>query len=137
MALKWNWIEVEGHGPKAILVDSDEEAQKIFNEMEVDDEINNPGHYNVGSISVYDFIRDQQLPYPLGNIVKYVCRCRHKGTLVKDLEKARWYLDRAIEEAEAGEWPEPTHGSGEGSETLHSSATAIDPERPEPHGDSD
>ena len=30
--------------------------------------------------------------------MKYITRAPHKGNEVQDLEKARWYLDRAISE---------------------------------------
>jgi len=41
---------------------------------------------------VWDFIRDQQLNYHLGNAIKYVCRAGHKDDPIKDLEKAIHYL---------------------------------------------
>jgi hypothetical protein len=56
-----------------------------------------PAHYNTGKIEVLEFIEDQQLGFTLGNAVKYICRCRHKGELIKDLEKAIYYLQRELE----------------------------------------
>jgi chorismate mutase len=41
-----------------------------------------------------------------GNIVKYVARAPHKGNELQDLKKARWYLDRLIEQLEARKEPE-------------------------------
>lgn len=61
------------------------------------EEVNHPSHYNVGKIEVIDFIEDQQLGFHEGNVVKYVARAKHKGTELKDLEKAQWYLQRRIE----------------------------------------
>lgn len=60
--------------------------------------IDHPSHYNRGKIEVIDFIEDQQLPYHLGNVVKYVARAGYKGDKLEDLKKARWYLDRYINE---------------------------------------
>lgn len=60
------------------------------------DSVNHPSHYNIGKIEVIDFIEDQQLGFHLGNVVKYVARAQHKGHIVEDLKKARWYLDRCI-----------------------------------------
>jgi len=60
------------------------------------DMVNNPPHYNKGKIEVADFIIDQGMGFLDGNVVKYVCRFKHKGTPVEDLKKARWYLDRLI-----------------------------------------
>jgi len=64
------------------------------------DSINHPPHYNVGRIEVIDFIDDQGLGFSLGNVVKYVCRARHKGRQLEDLKKAAWYLDHEIERLE-------------------------------------
>lgn len=61
-----------------------------------DDPVNHPDHYNRGRIEVIDFITDQDLPYCLGNVVKYVSRYRYKNGL-EDLKKAAWYLDKQIE----------------------------------------
>ena len=52
----------------------------------------NPPYYNRGKIQVWDFIRDQELNYHLGNAVKYVCRAGHKGDSLEDLDKAIHYL---------------------------------------------
>ena len=60
------------------------------------DNIDWPDHYNKGNIQPIDFIEDQQLGYHLGNIIKYVCRAAHKGQLLEDLKKARWYLNKYI-----------------------------------------
>jgi hypothetical protein len=61
------------------------------------DTIRTPSHYLQGSIEVIDFIEDQDLKFTLANAVKYICRARHKGKYVEDLEKARYYLEREIE----------------------------------------
>ena len=63
-----------------------------------EDVINHPSHYTRGKIEVIDFIEDQQLPYHLGNVIKYIARAGHKGDKLEDLKKARWYLDRYIKE---------------------------------------
>ena len=39
-----------------------------------------PTHYTRGSIEVWDFIRDQQLNYHLGNAIKYICRAGFKDS---------------------------------------------------------
>lgn len=64
------------------------------------DLVNKPAHYNFGKIEVIDFIEDQKLEYREGNAVKYVCRARHKGEELQDLKKARWYIQRKIDEME-------------------------------------
>jgi len=56
-----------------------------------------PSHYTRGSIEVWDFIRDQQLNYHLGNAVKYICRAGFKGSKTEDLKKAIHYLENELE----------------------------------------
>jgi hypothetical protein len=64
--------------------------------------INHPPHYNMGKIEVIDFIEDQRLDFHLGNAIKYICRADHKNPDRKysDLEKAVWYIQRVIDNAE-------------------------------------
>lgn len=67
----------------------------IFNE----DAVNHPLHYNTGSIEVIDYIIDKlknPVDYCVGNTLKYTSRFRHKGTPLQDLQKAQWYLNKAI-----------------------------------------
>lgn len=66
------------------------------------DVVNHPSHYTRGNIEVIDFIEDQQLPYHLGNVVKYIARAGFKGDKVEDLKKAQWYLNRYIRTLEKG-----------------------------------
>lgn len=58
-----------------------------------------PAYYRRGQIEVWDFILDQQLDFVLGTALKYICRAGHKSaaTEVEDLEKARAYIDKAIQ----------------------------------------
>lgn len=76
----------------------EEQEVKTIELPKTEDVINHPSHYTRGKIEVIDFIEDQQLPYHLGNVIKYVARAGHKGDKLEDLKKARWYLDRYINE---------------------------------------
>ena len=60
------------------------------------DTVNNPQHYNTGSIEVITYIEDKNLGFNLGNVVKYISRAEHKGSHLTDLKKAKWYLEREI-----------------------------------------
>lgn len=60
--------------------------------------VDHPAHYNAGKIEVIDAIEDWKLNFHLGNVVKYVARAEHKGNPLDDLKKARWYLDRYIQQ---------------------------------------
>lgn len=63
-----------------------------------DNSINHPDYYNTGKIEVIDFLEDQNLPFHLGNAVKYICRAGKKDPhkTVEDLKKAAWYINRYI-----------------------------------------
>ena len=60
---------------------------------------NSPSHYTRGNIEVWDFIRDQELNYHLGNAIKYICRAGFKDVLTKteDLKKAIHYLENELQ----------------------------------------
>lgn len=62
---------------------------------------NHPAHYNAGAIEVIDALEDWKLGFHEGNVVKYIARAKHKGRELEDLKKARWYLDRRIQQMEA------------------------------------
>ena len=56
-------------------------------------------YYRRGSIEVWDFIRDQELNFHLGNAIKYICRAGHKHSKIEDLEKAIHYLQNELHHA--------------------------------------
>ena len=58
---------------------------------------NGPEYYRRGSIQVWDFVRDKELNFHLGNVIKYVCRAGHKFDDIDDLEKAIHYLQNEVE----------------------------------------
>lgn len=76
---------------------SDKSPNRIVNQC---DDINHPSHYTQGDIEVIDYIEDKKLGYRLGNVVKYISRAGHKDDAIKDLKKARWYLNREIAKRE-------------------------------------
>lgn len=76
----------------------EEPEVKVVELPKKEDVINHPSHYIRDKIEVIDFIEDQQLPYHLGNVIKYIARAGYKGDKLEDLKKARWYLDRYINE---------------------------------------
>lgn len=82
---------------KTVQVPTAEHMDKMYGTIK-HDAVNHPSHYTRGKIEVIDFIEDQQLPYHLGNVIKYIARAGYKGDKLEDLKKARWYLDRYINE---------------------------------------
>jgi hypothetical protein len=64
--------------------------------------INHPAQYG-GEDNPYEAIKVVEawsLGFCLGNVVKYVSRAGKKGDPLEDLKKARWYLNREIENLE-------------------------------------
>lgn len=63
------------------------------------DPVNHPSHYG-GADNPYEAIKVIEawsLGFNLGNTVKYISRAEHKGATIQDLEKAKWYLEREID----------------------------------------
>ena len=61
--------------------------------------VNHPQHYG-GEENVYEAIKVIEawnLNFSLGNVIKYISRAGKKNETLEDLEKAAWYLDRAIQ----------------------------------------
>jgi hypothetical protein len=68
------------------------------------DQVNSPTHYTQGRIEAIDVIEDvvagapdPVVGYLVGQSLKYLLRAWHKGNTKQDLQKATWYLNRAIE----------------------------------------
>lgn len=67
------------------------------------DPVSKPFHYNAGEIECIDYIKQVLGPegfvaYCQGNLMKYNHRARYKhATPIEDMEKAKWYLDKALE----------------------------------------
>jgi hypothetical protein len=59
------------------------------------DPVQRPKHYNVHPSGIEVIEITQHFDFCVGNALKYVMRCDHKGATVQDLEKARWYMKRA------------------------------------------
>ena len=62
----------------------------------------NPSHYKDNGIECIEYIKerlpnDAFLGYLNGNVIKYTHRWKDKNG-IEDLRKARWYLDKLIEE---------------------------------------
>lgn len=67
--------------------------------------IAHPEHYNKGGIECFDVIKSfgGDVVYEgflYGNVLKYLCRCNHKGEKLEDLKKALFYLNELVDLAE-------------------------------------
>ena len=65
--------------------------------------IDHPDHYG-GKDNLYEAIKvieAYNLNFSLGNVIKYVLRAGKKNSdTIEDLKKARWYIERQIENLE-------------------------------------
>ncbi len=69
-------------------------------EKQTDDPVNHPFHYTVHPSGVECIEITRHMSFNLGNALKYIWRADHKGNVVEDLKKARWYLDDEIRRRE-------------------------------------
>ena len=60
------------------------------------DSVNHPAHYTDDTKPCECIEVTQYHSFCVGNAIKYVWRYRHKGHPLEDLQKAEWYLQRAI-----------------------------------------
>jgi hypothetical protein len=67
------------------------------------EQVNHPDHYKSGWIECIDAIESavEGLPgneaFCIGSAIKYLWRYRKKGRPIEDLQKAKWYINRAID----------------------------------------
>ena len=66
-------------------------------------ELKKPEHYQTNSIDVIDLCNEYNINFNLGNVIKYCCRAGKKEneSTLKDLKKAKDYLDRQIKYLES------------------------------------
>jgi len=88
---------------------SPEELRAILSEPAVGDAID-PDHYKVGGIEAIDYMKAKSTPqefegYLRLSALKYLSRVGHKhgdhdAARAEEYRKARWYLDRLIQECD-------------------------------------
>lgn len=61
------------------------------------DPVNYPAHYTKQKIDWRDVADDWELSWRLTHALKYLCRHRHKGNPVQDLQKMVRYAEMEIE----------------------------------------
>jgi hypothetical protein len=67
--------------------------------QEIDKNVNNPKHYNVGSIETIKYFESLGISedFALGNALKYLSRYKFKEAPLQDLKKAKWYIDYLVQ----------------------------------------
>jgi hypothetical protein len=68
----------------------------VVNDNALDQQIDG-NHYKDYAIQPVEFCQKNQLNYCESNVIKYICRWNKKGTPLKDLQKAKHYIDLLIE----------------------------------------
>lgn len=67
--------------------------------LKQDEAVDHPDHYNqIKGVECIDVV--EQMPFNLGNAVKYIWRCEDKDNKIQDLKKAIWYINREIQRTE-------------------------------------
>jgi len=66
------------------------------------DLINKPPHYTKGNIECIEYLKDNMsivayCGFLEGNAKKYLHRYRHKNSVIPDLHKAQYYLNKLVE----------------------------------------
>lgn len=98
------WIKVRPN--EAHLLEKDYRERFVqsndLQQRKRNDTVNHPSHYNYGEIEIIDFIEqvtkhyNPNVAYHIGNAIKYLARSPHKNGK-EDIDKARWYIERAFE----------------------------------------
>ena len=106
---KW-FADVEAIDGRTWTIDDSYDFYSLANEnepveMTLDDKVSHPSHYTYGDIEIIDFIEQvtkdykPELAFAIGNAIKYISRANRKNGK-EDLDKARWYLNRAFKKWE-------------------------------------
>jgi hypothetical protein len=64
---------------------------------QISDNVKEPNHYAKWKVEPITFIMQNELPFAVGNVIKYVMRYKDKNGK-EDLEKAKRYLEMIIEQ---------------------------------------
>ena len=100
-AEEWDAINKKRRAQVRRVNEAIKDEQRVASRLSTYDAIN-PNHYKGSGIECIEYIKerlpaDAFLGYLDGNIIKYTHRWKEKNG-IEDLRKARWYLDRLIEE---------------------------------------
>lgn len=73
-----------------------EHVDQLVGEIKEQSDVFRPKHYSQYVIEPITFIMINNVPFAEANVIKYVMRWRNKDG-IKDLEKAKRYIDMIIE----------------------------------------
>ena len=108
---EWNNIQKKFQQEEDELNMSHQRRQEMLKNIK-SDRVNSPSHYTSGKQEAIDIIENAIKDAPSavfgllqGQVLKYLLRVWLKDNPLEDMKKARWYLDRLIEQYDAS--PEP------------------------------
>lgn len=93
--------DITGYAIPAPEIYKEEEAEVKKDTKTDSSSVDHPSHYNQGKQECIDimeetFGKDAVLQFSICNAFKYLYRCKHKDAMLQDLEKAKWYIEKAI-----------------------------------------
>lgn len=98
---------VDGNSTNNVLDSAVPQHEHIAEVTSDDQLINHPPHYLNSaaqcrncSTQIECIDITEHLNFNLGNTIKYIWRCEHKDTKMRNLKKALWYLQREIKKEE-------------------------------------
>ena len=86
------------------LVSGCKDFKQDYRDQKILDPVDHPDHYQTSKIECIDAIEAAieglrpNEAFLAGTAIKYIWRFKKKGKAVEDLQKAKWYIDRLIEE---------------------------------------
>lgn len=102
--IKEEWEDLSDFVKEDIMADIDLEFENENKEVSDKEMVNHPPHYNQGKFETIDIIEDIVMGYDdpvvaylVGTTLKYLARAPFKNAEKQDLEKAEFYLKRAID----------------------------------------
>ena len=98
-ATRFDWDRLRDNHPAVEKTGLEPWANMAEEEAAEEDVVNNPDHYNTGTIECIEAIEESMSSvaykgYLKGNAMKYLWRYDYKGKQVEDLQKCQWYLGR-------------------------------------------
>lgn len=79
-----------------VTADTAEDDDYYDDDEAIDEDVTHQPHYTRFKIQPIEFIKANDLGFLEGNVIKYICRYPYKGTPLKDLYKAKDYIEHLI-----------------------------------------
>jgi len=91
------WCIAKSRWSPGIETDTEDTEEQETTEHSDSYDVTNQPHYTCFKIQPIEFIKANELGFLEGNVIKYICRYPYKGTPLKDLYKAKDYIEHLIQ----------------------------------------